>query len=94
MVGKSQRLKVTYRLKLLNYGINGFEASVCSRAFSYIYGLTNWARKKLINSVKYSHTLVKQNKRRRVDETSYVRTVTYSTVNLRPIYSTVQYSVL
>ena len=72
MVGKSQRLKVTYRLKLLNYGINGFEASVCSRAFSYIYGLTNWARKKLINSVKYSHKLVTKNKRRRVDETTMI----------------------
>lgn len=45
---------------------------MCSRAFSYIYGLSNWGRKKLINSVKYSYTLEKQNKRRRVDETTMI----------------------
>ena len=33
-VGKSQRLKVTYRLKVVNYATGGFEASVCTRAFS------------------------------------------------------------
>ena len=32
-VGKSQRLKVTYRLKVVNYATGGFEASVCTESF-------------------------------------------------------------
>jgi hypothetical protein len=72
-VGKSQRLKVTYRLKVVNYATGGFEASVCTRAFSYIYGLSNWGRKKLINSIKQSHTLERLNKRQRVQAKTMTR---------------------
>jgi hypothetical protein len=54
------------RLKVVNYATEGFEASVCTRAFSYIYDLSNWGRKKLINSIKQSHTLERLNKRLRV----------------------------
>lgn len=72
-VGKSERLKVTYRLKVVNYATGGFEASVCTRAFSYIYGLSNWGRKKLINSIKQSHTLERLNKRQRVQVKTMTR---------------------